>query len=112
MTLLIEQRVTSLAIIGQGIDTSFELVFEKVSVATVAAQGPPGPAGTPGPVGGIQKFDISNAATWIINHTFGRRPMVQFFLQSGEQIYPDSFVTDSLINAVFANPASGFVLAN
>lgn len=57
------------------------------------------------------KFDTSSAGTWIVPHGLGRRPIVQVFLSSGEQVFPDVFVDTANITAVFATPTAGFLLA-
>jgi hypothetical protein len=49
------------------------------------------------------KFDTAIAGTWIIPHGLGRRPLVQVFLNSGEQIFPDVFVDTTNITAVFSH---------
>jgi hypothetical protein len=112
MTLLIEQRVTSLEVVGQGIDAKLEIVFEKVSLATVGVQGPPGPLGPQGVAGGIpSKFIAALAGTWIIPHLLGRIPIVQVFLPNGELVNTDVSADEININVMFAMPTAGFVLA-
>jgi hypothetical protein len=55
---------------------------------------------------------LAPAGTWIIAHAFGRAPIVQVFLSSGEAVIADIFVDASQITVVFASPTSGFVLAS
>lgn len=51
------------------------------------------------------------AGTWVLPHGLGRKPMVQLFLSSGEQVLADVTVDNTNINAVFAEPTQGFALA-
>lgn len=56
MSLLIQERATSLGVVGPGVTANLRLVFQSVSFATLGQQGPPGAAGDdglPGPPGDI-----------------------------------------------------------
>ena len=81
-------------------------------IATIVGPtGPQGPQGVQGSPGTPLRFDQALAGTWIIAHGLGRCPIVQVFLDGGEQIAADVTVDEVHITVAFANPAQGFVLA-
>lgn len=47
------------------------------------------------------------AATWSINHTFGRVPAVSLFLNSGEEVDTDVVATDTQVVATWPVPVAG-----
>jgi len=77
-----------------------------------AAIGPRGPAGPQGLPGNVLRFDVTLAGTWTVPHGLGRAPLVQVFLASGEQVFPDVSVDAANVVAVFAQPTAGFVLVS
>lgn len=68
-----------------------------------------GPAGPPG--SGALRIDVTApAATWILPHPFGRVPMVQVYLASGELIGADVVASATTITVTHAAPLAGFVV--
>lgn len=55
---------------------------------------------------------IAASASWILNHSKGRIPIVQVFSSSGEWLGADVTCTSTQINVVFAQATSGFVLVS
>lgn len=78
--------------------------------------GPPGQSGEPGPPGeGSDYFQTytqdTPAITWVISHTFGRRPVVTVYNQSGEEVEPDvEFPNANTIHVNFAFLTTGMVV--
>lgn len=69
-----------------------------------------GPQGVPGPAGANNAIEFAQtapAATWIIPHTFGRRPVVTVYTTAGEEVIADVSATSTSVSIVFAQPTSG-----
>lgn len=78
-------------------------------VRLTSLNGLPGPAG---PAGNSQAFEytqIAPSATWIIPVpvAFARRPAVDVYLTSGEQVIADTVASASSVSIAFASPTSG-----
>lgn len=86
---------------------SIQSISRQLTSQVAAVIGPPGPSGS-----APSRFDISNSATWIIPHGFGRVPIVQVFLANGEQVIADVVADSNNITVTHASARSGFVLAN
>jgi hypothetical protein len=66
-----------------------------------------------GSYAGPVKFTQSTpAGTWSILHGLSYTPIVEIFLNTGEQVFPDLTVTSSNITAVFATATAGYALAS
>ena len=81
-------------------------------VRLTSINGLPGPAGPAGPAGNSQAFEytqIAPSATWIIPVpvAFARRPAVDVYLTSGEQIIADTVASASSVSIMFASPTAG-----
>jgi hypothetical protein len=74
--------------------------------------GPQGPEGPPGPAAGgagsAQVFaQATPAATWVIPHGFGRRPLVAVYDASGAELLADLAADASAVTVTFAQPTAG-----
>lgn len=109
-TLLVDAEVQVTELLGPEGDT---LVIESVE------QGPPGPPGPAGPQGaaGGTVFQhnqlITPAATWVVNHNFGRYVDVAVFSPGGREVLAE--VLQASLNQVqilFDNPQTGFAICS
>lgn len=73
-----------------------------IVVTKVGPQGPPGPAGN-----GFVHIQNTPAATWIIDHTVGRKPVVTVYSNSGEEILTDVVSSSTQVTITFASPIAG-----
>lgn len=79
--------------------------------AAIVERGPIGPEGPPGPPGanaGFEHTQSAPAATWIIPHALGRRPVVSVFDTAGNEIVTDIAATASVVSIAFAQATAGF----
>lgn len=83
--------------------------IRRQAAAIPTAIGPRGRAGDGG--SGAQRYDVSLAGTWIINHDLGRIPIVHVYIGSGELVIADVTASDTQITVVFGSPQQGFVMA-
>lgn len=72
-------------------------------------QGPPGPPGA----GGVATAFIHNQAgasdTWIINHNFGRRPVVELYTVGGVSLEGTLVhISDNQVQVLFSSAIAGF----
>lgn len=72
-------------------------------------QGPPGPPGASGGgAGSAQIFSQATpAATWVIPHGFGRRPLVAVYDASGAELLADIIADAAAATVTFAQPTAG-----
>lgn len=111
MSVVLRWRVPERALVTRwrGPDGLIEALARDSALPIAAIVGPPGPQG---PAGSPLRIDAALAATWILAHPFGRPPMVQVFLNSGEQVIADVSANPSTITVTHANPQEGFVLVS
>lgn len=79
-----------------------------VIVEIAGEQGPPGPPGSGGGAGSAQIFtQATPAATWVIPHGFGRRPLVAVYNAAGSDLLADVAATADAVTITFAQPTTG-----
>lgn len=86
------------------------------SVATSFYSGLVGPAGPVGPVGpGAEVFEYSPPtaqAEWVLNHNFGRRPVVQVLSPGGSEVEAEvAHVSTNQARVYFNQPQQGTAIA-
>ena len=114
MSLILRWRVPGRAIVTRwrGPGGMAEALTRDPELPIAAIIGPPGPQGPQGPAGTPLRIDAALSATWILPHTFGRVPMVQVFIGSGEEVITDIAATSASITVTHAIPQAGFVLVH
>ena len=86
------------------------------SVVTSFYSGLVGPAGPVGPVGpGAEVFEYSPPtaqAEWVLNHNFGRRPVVQVLSPGGSEVEAEvAHVSTNQARVYFNQPQQGTAIA-
>lgn len=74
-------------------------------------QGLIGPQGPPG-TGSVIFTQASPSASWLINHSFGRKPSVTVYDSAGEQIDADITVTDTQVTVFWPSAVTGSAILN
>ena len=112
MTLVLRWRKPTPSVLTRwrGPDPMPDAVVWVDPLPIAAIIGPQGPAGPPGEV--VQFTVGSAASTWIIPHGFGRRPLAQVYLSTGEAVIADVSVDTVNITVSFSSPQTGYVLAS
>lgn len=84
-----------------------------VSVVEVLVAGPQGPKGEHGDNGtapvapGVEFFQAQPSASWLIPHTFGRRPSITLYDENDREFLADVVGTSTTVLVELAYPMSG-----
>lgn len=107
--------VTVLAVEGVQI-TALSVDGPDITVieSTVGAQGPRGPAGTPGGVDlSFEHAQSAAASTWVVAHGLGKRPSVTVVDSAGDQVEGDvTYIDLNNLTIDFSAPFSGEAFLN
>jgi hypothetical protein len=105
--------VSEVTVVLEVNEVSVTKVSQEVGLTSPGPQGPPGPQGTPGAAGGsvyIHSQSIASA-TWVINHSVGRKVSITLFDDDGNVVQSDiEHGTINQATVTWSQPTTGSAL--